>query len=249
MSYSAIRWTYSSPSVLEAGLKPAELAVLRALCWFYKDKDQTKYDHNCYPSVATIARMIGATTSTVDRAKRVLAKKRLVAWDRAANFDEKGRQTNSYRINCPELEKLLEANEKARKAKMPQSEWRDDDDEPARPYRGKPGEFFSSPDLRELAASFSPALDVVEAHWLCKALEFARDTPENRQKIHDAFQKAANLGACERALERVLRNCRQGRLITNRLGYLLVAMRRECARNDARRTGVTKTPPCDSVES
>jgi len=224
MSYAAIKWSYLSPHVLNAKLSPSELAVLRALCWYYKDQGRTKNDRNCYVGVETLARTIGKSTDTVDRAKARLRKKGLISWDRAANFDAESRKTNNYSIACPELEKLLDANERKLKAAKPRQQL---DDAAAlealnnMTFPLQPGMLYFRPDPAEIAKEFPRSVDAARAEWLADALAFAGDSSDNRIALHSAMLRADDLNFCRQALERVVDISRRGRKITNRLGYLL----------------------------
>jgi len=219
MSYAAISWSYSD-EVLDAGLKPTELAVLRALCWHYFEKDRTRYDRNCFPAVETIAREIGKDVSTVDRAKNVLKEKGLIDWDRAANYGEGEKRSNTYRISCPKLQKMHEQNERKRREGMPPDESMLD-----REFPPKPGLIFIRPDPGALAQSFAPPLNSRQADWMADALAFVFDKPDHREKLYAAMLRAPDLDTCRKTLHRVIENSKRGRRISNRLGYLLTALR------------------------
>lgn len=221
MSFCAIKWTYKSPHVLNAGLNPTELAVLRALCWFYNDKNRIKTQQNCFVSVEKLAKTIGKSPDAVDRAKNTLCKKRLVRWDRA-QFDAHGFKTNNYHIFCPELEKILERNAKKRQEALPPNE--DDLDVP---HPLPPGVLYDRPDPATLVSAFPETLNRYEAEWMADALAFVCDRSENRSSLYAKMRAAPNLDACRTALGNCVKASKGGRAITNRIGYLLAAMKRQ----------------------
>jgi len=220
MSYLAIKWTYMSPTVLNVGLNPTQLAVLRALCWFYKDEKTTQYDKNCYVSVEKLAKIVGKDADSVSRAKAILRKKGLIRWDRAANFDKNAYKPNNYQISCPELEKKLQLNERRRNALKPLS-----DEYIEAPHPLPPGGLYDRPDQDRLAVAFPTPLDASEAKWMADALAFVSDKPEHRKSLYEAMRKVSDLNTCREALNRCMATSSNGRKIMNRFKYLLVALR------------------------
>ena len=101
MSYLAVNWSYTSKYVLDAGLLSSDLAVLRALCWFYNDSVAPAKGKNCYPGVSRLMKVTGFKRGAVNAAKKRLAEKGLIAWVRTMHA------TNSYQINCPRLQKKV----------------------------------------------------------------------------------------------------------------------------------------------
>jgi len=221
MSFCAIKWTYMSPHVLNAGLNPTELAVLRALCWFYNDKNRIKTQRNCFVSVEKLAKTIGKSPDAVDRAKNTLCEKGLVRWDRA-QFDEHGFKTNNYHIFCPELEKILERNAKKRAEALPPNE-----DNLDIPHPLQPGVLYDRPNPETLVTAFSKTLNQSEAEWMADALAFVCDNPENRSSLYAKMRDAPGLDTCRKALGNCVRTSQNGRAITKRIGYLLAAMERQ----------------------
>ena len=222
MSFCALKWSYVSPAVLNAGLTRSDLAVLRALCWFFQDKDRTSNDENCYPSVEKLAAATGLKKSAVDVAKRNLQKKNLISWQRAANFKDDRLETNHYTINCPELQDLLKKNE-ARLNAQRETPTDEEEDELRTPSL-RPGLLYVRPKPESLAGAFPEPLSADETVWMADALEFARDTPANRTSLYAALRKSGNLASCRAALDRVRQTSRNGRKIGNRVGYLLTAL-------------------------
>lgn len=223
MSFCAIKWSYTSPDVLNVGLTRSDLAVLRALCWTFLDKDRTPRDHNCYPGVNALAKMTGLKKSAVNTAKRRLSKKGLVSWQRAANFSDADLETNSYTINCPALQELLKKNEARLKSSREKPSEGEEDE--LRTPALRPGMLYLRPDPTSLASSFPSPLSADESTWMADALAFAGDRPANRSALFAALRNSADLATCRAALDRVIRTSRSGRPIANRTGYLLKALR------------------------
>lgn len=211
-----------SPDVLNAGLTRSDLAVLRALCWVFQDKDRTSRDANCYPGVEKLAAITGLKKSAVNVAKANLARKNLISWQRAANFEDGRLDTNHYTINCPELQNLLKKNEA--RLKSPREIPTDEEEDELRTPALKPGLLYTRPQPESLAAAFPEPLSADESVWMADALEFIRDTPINRASLFVALRKTGNLASCRAALDRVRKTSRNGRKIGNRVGYLLTAL-------------------------
>lgn len=223
MSFCAIKWSYTSPDVLKAGLKRSDLAVLRALCWVFVDKNRTPRDPNCYPSVATLARLTGLKSSAINEAKSRLLKKGLISWQRAANFNDAQLATNCYAINCPALQNTLKENEARIRSSHEVPTKNEEDD--FRISALSPGKFYMRPDPTSLVSAFSTPLTTEESNWMADALAFVCDRPENRKALFGALRKSADLATFRKTLARVVRTSQTGRKITNRIGYLLKALR------------------------
>ena len=222
MSFCALKWSYMSPAVLNGGLTRSDLAVLRALCWFFQDKDRTPHDVNCYPSVDKLAAVTGLEKSAVNAAKKHLLEKNLISWQRAANFRDDRLKSNNYTINCPELQDLLKRNEA--RLKGPRETPTDEEEEELRTPSLKPGLLYVRPRPESLADAFPEPLSADETVWMADALEFIRDTPANRTSLFAALRRSDGLAACRAALDRVRQTSRNGRKIGNRVGYLLTAL-------------------------
>ena len=222
MSFCALKWSYVSPTVLTAGLTRSDLAVLRALCWFFQDRDRTPHDANCYPSVEKLAAATGLRKSAVNEAKKNLLKKNLISWQRAANFKDDRLETNNYTINCPELQDLLKKNEA--RLKGPRETPTDEEEEELRTPSLRPGLLYVRPSPESLADAFTEPLSADESVWMADALEFIRDTPAKRTRLFAALRRSGGLAACRAALDRVRQTSRNGRKIGNRVGYLLTAL-------------------------
>lgn len=210
MSYLAIKWTYTAPEVLKANLKPADLAVLRALCWFWNDERLAPGAKHCFPGIQKIAKVTGNKVGAVNGAKKRLAKAGLISWNRAANFPGEKRRTNIYRINCPALLKKMKAAASSI-------------DEDA-PRTLRPGMMYIKPNASVIKADCAELPDE-EVGWLCEALEFVCDRPENRVALLKVLSQPHDFGFYKEALARVRKTSKNGRPISNRLGYLLKALR------------------------
>lgn len=226
MSYCAVKWSYLSPQVLNVGLKKADLAVLRSLCFLFNDKGGTRDSRNCYPGIDKLATLSGMKKSAVNNAKRRLFEKRLISWVRAPNFDKDNQKTNVYMIACPELEKILKRNEERLRKKAAEGKPLSQDDpmdELQEPVR-EPGFLFNRPDPAILERAFERPLSSAEAEWMADALSFVCDRPGNRKALFAALCSSPGLDVCRAALNRVLATSRRGRTITTRTAYLLKAI-------------------------
>ena len=212
-----------SPDVLNAGLTRSDLAVLRALCWVFQDKDRTSRDANCYPGVEKLAAMTGLKKSAVNVAKANLVRKNLISWQRAANFEDGRLDTNHYTINCPALQDLLKKNEA--RLKGPREVPTDEEESELRASALGPGELYTRPQPESLASAFPEPLSADESVWMADALAFVRDTSANRTSLFAALRKSGGLASCRAALDRVRKTSRNGRKISNRVSYLLTALR------------------------
>lgn len=205
MSYIAVNWSYTSRRVLGAGLLSSDLAVLRALCWFYNDSGKAKNGKNCYPGVSRLMKITGFKRGAVNGAKKRLAEKGLIAWVRTMHA------TNSYQINCPPL---------LRKAGLAQ---------PMTAFgfgaqNGAPPS-DARPEARTLRDEIGRPLSDEAYDWLADALSLVGDIPENRETLLEAFDAhGGDLAFCRQALGRVRDAVSKGRKISNRMAYLRRAL-------------------------
>jgi len=227
MSYLAVNWTYTSKEVLNAGLLPSDLAVLRALCWHFKDVDTRRSETTCFPGVKRLMKVTGLKRGAVNAAKKRLMAKGLITWDRAANFGDNALfRTNSYHINCPQLEKKLRKNEQDAKPPVDPNEDYNPPDFPL-----TPGVLYIRPEPERLRDELKlPIADEVYV-FLADALAFVCDRPENRQSLVRMLSTyGGDLAGCRKALTRVLATSSHGRVIQNRIAYLLSTIYRTARR-------------------
>ena len=250
-------WAYS-PDVMNLKLSYTQLAVLRALCYFYNDNKTTRTSHNCYPSVKTIARVTGFKTGAVNKAKSALSEKGLITWFRHMDILGEKMETNQYTINCPKLERKLKRNETALGIGIVK---RDENGTPSKSDEEQYEEFMSKPAILkaglmyyppnrdELKRSLPSHFTEKQVSVMYDALEFVFDTPEHRQTLTKLLADSGHIEQISAAVARARNVSMKGKTMPNRMGYLVQSIKNAIAKSESTQPSVPNKASDSSVSA